>query len=316
MKNYVITIATLGIGIFLLVFAMPSYADRIVHVSSGKCIHPKGRPIHPYNNVRLVLHSGDCSYPDFHLEFVLKNNHIVHVASGKCIHPYKGRNNPGNNTKLVLYDGCSDDRTKFVQLPGGQIQHVNSGRCIVPRLESLAAPKNSSALTVFVSNDTGLVLYDKCNEDYAKFSLRKVEQSEATTKLYHSNSGRCVHIKGRPIYPSNNTPLVFHSDDCSTPDDRLYFTLQSNGTIKHVNSKRCIHPKGDANDPGNDTQLVLLNDCTKYNAQFRQLPSGAIQHKSSGKCIHPYRGSRNPSDNTPLVLYDGCRGDKVRMHFQ
>ena len=305
MKNHIIGIAVLGM--LLSIFSIQSsYADRITHVLSGKCVHPLGRPESPGNNTRLVLNGDDCKAIDDRLNFSIKNGYIVH-SSGKCVYPLGRRDNPSNNTELVLYSNCDAARAKFTVLSGGQIQHVSSGKCIHPK-GGWSVP----------GNDTRLVLYDECHGDRIKFSVSSSPNAnkafQKKTKLHHLYSGRCVHPKGRPNHPGNNTDLVFHEQDCEFADSRLYFTMLPNGAIQHSSGK-CIHPYGGWGNPGNNTSLVLYDGCGRRSVQFEKLPNGAIQHKSSGKCITPYGGKLVPDNDTKLVLYEKCDGDKLRLGF-
>ena len=319
MKHYMIGLITLGILSLALTAPSYSYADRITHLSSQKCVHPKGRSIS--NNTRLVLHSEDCHHTDPRLEFVLKGDYLFHTQSGKCVHPLGGQKKPANDTRLVLYNKCGSDVSdvaSFVQLPSGHIQHVSSGKCIHPK-GGRAQPKDN----------TRLVLYDGCKAQHARFSIKPIRKIAKSTKLYHSYSGKCVHPRGMSAVPDNNTELVFHENYCDSDNDKLYFEMQSNGSIKHLSSGKCIHPYGGWDVPGNNTKLILYNDCLSYGAKFKHLTNGAIQHQSSKKCIHPYTQfcdaswCRNkntkeitPINNTTLVLREHCKvGDKARMNF-
>ena len=307
MKHYIIGLITLGI--LSLALTAPSYADRITHLPSGKCVHPEGRSINPGNNTRLVLHGDDCARPDVFLEFTLQQDgQLIHTASRKCVQPRHPKNWGviDNNTELVLVDSCLTAR--FALLPGGYIRHNKSGKCVHLRT-------HQSVLTI--PDNTRLVLYDGCSGDRLKFSIAPIKSRVVVgkTKLYHVTSGKCVHPYRRPEHPNNNTDLVFHKDDCDVADNRLYFTMLANGAIQHVSSGKCIHPYGGWVEPGNNTALVLYDGCARRSVQFKQRSNGAIEHLSSGKCIHPYKGSQNPRDNTKLVLYDGCYGDKLELNF-
>ena len=316
MKNHIIGIAVLGM--LLSMFSIQhSYADRITHLSSGKCVHPKGRPVHPAHNTNLVLHSDDCANLDERLEFSFKSNgHLVHNTSGKCIVPKEWWKQINNNEELVLVGSCNgadlNQRAKFVQLPSGQLQHVKSGKCIHP----YGGWENPG-------NDTNLVLYSGCTGERIKFSIAPIDRarSQETTKLYHSYSGKCVHPKGRPIHPGNNTRLVLHGDFCdSKTTESLYFTMQKNGSIKHISSGKCIHPhKGLASykgKVGRVIELVLYDGCVKTTVRFKKISTGAIQHESSGKCIQPFGESVTPNNDTLLILDDECSGKKSRMNFK
>ena len=305
MKHYIIGL--IALGVLSLTLTTPSYADRITHQLSGLCVHPLGRPNNPVNNTRLVLYDADCRSTDSRLEFALKNNHLVHLASGKCVHPLGGYYNPSNNTELVLYDGCNDDRTKFVQLPSGQIQHVSSGKCVHPKGGHLQP-----------SNQTRLVLYEGCYGKRLQFSIAPIDRTlnnTVTTKLFHSRSGKCVRPENKPTHVTNDTSLVFHSGDCDSDDSRLYFTMLPNGAIQHIMSGKCIHIFRDSLYAEDYTPLVLYDGCTKRSAQFQILPSGAIQQKSTGKCIRPFKNLLQPINKELLVLHGQCNGDGFRMKF-
>lgn len=134
-------------------------------------------------------------------------------------------------------------------------------------------------------------------------------------RIIHKPSGKCVHPKGRPNQPRNNTALVIHSEDCAAADSRLSFEWFGD-YIKHSGSEKCIHPYGGKSNPANNTILVLHDGCTENRVKFRQLSSGHIQHINSNKCIRTARGLSAPLNDTPLVLNDNCYGDNTKFSIK
>lgn len=298
--NFSVGLIVLLTGLFV---ASTSYADRIVHETSGKCWHPKGRDAVIKDYAGLVLHSDNCDTPDSRLEFVFKDSKIVHEASGKCV-------NIGLDILLKpvlnLVSDCYSVNSTFELTSKKQIKYKLLGYCV--------HPKGGAKIP---GNNTKLVLHRKCGLERTQFSFNSSPSDYAiTTKLYHSYSGLCVHPKGRKNDQVNNTELVLHGDDCDSIDSRLTFTMNDNGSIKHTDSGKCFQPKGNHSDPGNNTKLVLHDGCSQSSVLFEQLSNGAIRHKSSGKCIHPKGGKPVPKHNTNLVLWDDCKaGYRIKWNF-
>ena len=81
----------------------------ILHKISGKCIHPHGGRITPYNNTRLVLHE-DCTKATVRFE-MLENGAIKHATGGYCIRPSgHSRLQPHEGTRLELHEKCDAGR--------------------------------------------------------------------------------------------------------------------------------------------------------------------------------------------------------------
>jgi len=97
---------------------------------------------------------------------------IKNKGNGYCVHPKDGTG--GNNTELVFNSNCGDNnKINYELLPGGQLQHVASGRCVHPRGN--------------LENGTALMLHDICDDrDWIKFDLLK------NGLIRHRPSGKCV----------------------------------------------------------------------------------------------------------------------------
>lgn len=302
------------------------YADRIIHKPSGKCVHPKGRPSVKgyyngdtvYNlkiNTPLVLHASDCEVADKRLDFEWFGNYIRHTDSGFCVHPKGGSSNPRNNTQLVLYNTCNKSSIEFRQLPSGHIQHKDSGKCIHPRGGS-PNPRD----------DTQLVLDSLCVGERIQFSINRLPPQKPpppprnftnNKKLFLTLSGKCMHPQGRRDDTQEGTRLVVHSDRCGSPDaDKLFFTMNPNGSIRHEHSGKCIMPVSrGVGSVRNNTELMLVTDCNAQSTKFTHRPSGSLQHISN-KCIHPKGGSQNPRNDTKFVLYDTCDSYNIKFQFK
>ena len=124
--------------------------------------------------------------------------------------------------------------------------------------------------------------------------------------IFHQPTGKLIHPKGGSRNPSNDTPLVIHSD--KNDPTRLQFRFvpvkgySRLGYIEHVSSGKIIHPKGGSVDPGNNTCLVFHEN--RHNGALFEFDLNDYEIKHTGKKIwHPNGGSANPKNDTVCVLH-------------
>ena len=139
----------------------PAPSVSLLHVSSGKCVHPRGGSANPRNGTKAVLHDG-CNQSRLQFELTAAGS-LRHVASGKCLHPFGGATNPSNGTKVIFHELCDLPRLRFEITRGGSLRHVSSRKCIHPQGGS-SQP----------SNNTDLVFHSACDQnDFVLTSLRR-----------------------------------------------------------------------------------------------------------------------------------------------
>ena len=124
--------------------------------------------------------------------------------------------------------------------------------------------------------------------------------------IFHQPTGKLIHPKGGSRNPSNDTPLVIHSDRNDPTRLQLRFVPVQGysrfGYIEHVSSGKIIHPKGGRVDPGNDTRLVFHED--RHNGALFEFDLNDNEIKHIGeKILHPRGESPNPKNDTICVLH-------------
>ncbi len=108
----------------------------IRHVLSGKCLHVTGDQVEPLNNTRLIL--GSCEAPNSNIDLIryryIPTSQQIQHLSDKCLQP---RQNASNNGTPIILSSCKKE-PQFQFLSSGSIQHVPSGKCIIPDVKSSA----------------------------------------------------------------------------------------------------------------------------------------------------------------------------------
>ena len=108
----------------------------IRHMSSGKCLHATGDQVEPLNNTRMIL--GSCEAPNSNIDLIryryIPTSQQIQHLSEKCLQP---RQNATSNGTPIILSSCNKD-PQFQFLANGSIQHVPSGKCIIPEMKSNA----------------------------------------------------------------------------------------------------------------------------------------------------------------------------------
>ncbi|MGI9310247.1 MAG: hypothetical protein ACR2P7_01795, partial [bacterium] len=294
--------------IALGLFAAPAVSDEsdadkkyLVHVASGKCVHPTHRDIkagktklmvHDKANnrqcfARNIFHHDKSTGRGEHVGKQLWFRHDAHArrlrhhGSGLCVMPEKRELDPKARTKLVL-DDCASDAGDFIVYRGEAMRHV-SGLCIhiLPgRGETLTTPNNGASLML----DYG------CRGERVAWNFVEPGQDAEPghyQTMVHRFSGLCVHPQKRFRGFTNNTTIKLSSAWCENRYVSRIIRMLPNGALFHFASNKCLHPHGGRLTPFNDTRMVLHTGCTKGNILFRHLENGALQHRITGKCLVP-----------------------------
>ena len=267
---------------------------------------------------------------------------IKNKGNGYCVHPKDGTG--GNNTELVFNSNCGDNnKINYELLPGGQLQHVASGRCVHPRGN--------------LENGTALMLHDICDDrDWIKFDLLK------NGLIRHRPSGKCVLPEGGA--GADNGKRLHLWDSCNTSANNNFEFVEYKDTIKNYkkfdnldygagrdleviygdlekckqrcnSNKNCVGftklknkdecylrekipegstPQANTNVEGYfDISLQPLIDYADSYSPFKPVNKFVIKNKRTGNCVHPTGGV--PNHRAELLYHPGC-GDSDNLTYK
>ena len=177
----------------------------IIHLISGKCLHPESGPDDPSSNTAVVIKSG-CHHNTNKYYFRPNAYYIIRQFSGYCW-VYESSS---NYIKLKNPNVC--DRFKYEN--DYHLRHVNTGKCV----------------TYSNGSPYYLILTDDCNSPKTIFKQNGYSNIELTTSY-------CVHPKSGLIKPPLNDHVVrYHT--CGNNDKIRFYFYDERGKVSNVLSNQ------------------------------------------------------------------------------
>lgn len=263
--------------------------ERLMHMDSGKCIHPLYGTATEGNKAVVWYSCDDQNRLKYQFTDTGK---LQEKASNRCLDVDSVAANQN-----VLYRSDCQNAKSFMVTNLGQLKVYGTNFCIEP----------ASAIR---TNDTELVLKD-CSETSTNQKFTSI--SLAKNKISQFTSNMCWRTEDGTSYPAPDKRRIVLSNSCN--DESSSFKLLENGLIKHIPSGYCVHPSGGA--AGVNVEFILFSSCEyEERLAFETTAYGSVKHKLSGLCAHPYLGSPTPAEGTPLIFYSGCNsGSDDRLKF-
>ena len=193
------------------------YRNTSLRHRGGKCIQVdvgRGEQDNPRNNARLILHEGclgtrlafEISTPTAGVSATKGggSTRLIHSFSGLCVVPEDFAT--ADDTRLVLVNyGCETPlkARNFRMLAHGEIQHIESKKCIYPKGNWNFRPPTNAELVLRGGCDK----WHKTTSD--KFAFRRLSNGA----MQHKLSGRCIHPSYEHLLPEPGTELRL-DDEC------------------------------------------------------------------------------------------------------